>query len=67
MHNRQALKHWRRHTDIKLEHRDDTDKMVAQFLINAFSECEKSPNPAPGQHSEKRTSQDLAPMSWIYF
>jgi hypothetical protein len=36
MHNRQALKHWRRHGDIKLEHRDDTGRMVAQFLINGL-------------------------------
>jgi len=32
MHNSQALKHWRRHGDIKLEHWDDTGRMVAQFL-----------------------------------
>jgi len=35
MHNRQALKHWRHHGDIKLEHRDD-DRMVAQFLISGI-------------------------------
>jgi len=36
MHNRQALKQWRRHGDIKLEHRDETDRMVAQSLINGI-------------------------------
>src|SRR6266853_3776301 len=30
MHNRQALKHWRRHGDIKLEHWDDAGRMLAQ-------------------------------------
>ena len=45
MHNRRALKHWRHHGDMKLEHRDDTDRMVAQFLIKRSSRnVENAPN-----------------------
>ena len=60
MHNRQALKHWRRHGGIKLEHRDDIDRVVAQFLIKAsvLSECGNPPRLPPNSHSET-TSQDL--------
>jgi len=34
LHNRQALKHWRRHAEVKPIQQDDTGRMVAEFLIS---------------------------------
>jgi hypothetical protein len=50
MHNRQALKHCRRHGDLKLEHREDTDRMEAQVMVIGISKQYGFQSPSYADH-----------------